>query len=65
MSYYRLLEPDEWEQPVHQDYKFRCCDCGLVHRMDFRVVNQDGESAVEFRLRRDNRATAANRRVDR
>jgi len=32
--------------------------CGLIHRLDFRVV--DGK--VEFRTRRDDRATSAARR---
>jgi len=35
-----------------------CCDCHLVHDLDFRIV--DGE--VEFRATRNNRATSAARR---
>ena len=26
-----------WIQPVRKGYIFECCDCGLKHRMDFRV----------------------------
>lgn len=35
----RYAEPlaGEWIQPVRRGYKMACCDCGLVHRMDFRV----------------------------
>jgi hypothetical protein len=36
----------------------QCCDCRLIHRLDFRIV--DGR--IEFRTRRDGRATAAARR---
>jgi len=49
---------DGWEYPVQKGFKLACCDCGLVHTMDFRVV--DGE--VEFKVKRDNRATGQIRR---
>ena len=28
----------EWVNPKHDGYKFGCCDCGLVHDMQFQVV---------------------------
>lgn len=34
--------PGEWVQPQKQGYLLKCCDCGLVHRMDFRVVKNGG-----------------------
>lgn len=37
-----------------------CCDCGLVHDMDFRIV----EGKIQFRARRNNRATGQLRRQD-
>lgn len=54
-----------WVQPVPRGYKLRCCDCGLVHTMDFRVIKWAGgaRTKVQFRVRdRDERATAAIRR---
>lgn len=48
-----------WITPRKRGYRLRCCDCRLVHEMDFRVT--DGGQA-QFRARRDNRATAASRR---
>lgn len=36
----------EWEFPVMEGYRMGCCDCGLVHDMEFRVVKVmkvDGE----------------------
>ena len=51
-------EAGEWVQPIRRGYKMCCCDCGLVHKMDFRVKNR----RVQFRVFRDNRATAAIRR---
>ena len=50
----------EWIYPAMDGYKMRCCDCALVHVLEF-AVDDDGEH-VRFRVRRDNRATAACRR---
>jgi hypothetical protein len=55
---YDVISYGEWTRPRRQDFREQCCDCGLIHRLDFRIV--DGK--VEFRTRRDNRATAAARR---
>lgn len=49
-------------RPVMNGYKMRCCDCGLVHVLDFFVVRWGRGHKVKFRVRRDNRATAATRR---
>jgi len=55
---YHVLMDGEWEAPAMRGYKLMCCDCGLVHRMDFKI--RDGY--VEFRAARDPRATKAARR---
>lgn len=57
MRYYKP-KSNEWQRPKTKDYRLQCCDCGLVHSMDFRVV----KGRAEFRARRNNRATAAVRR---
>lgn len=57
------IHPDGWSRwirPITSGYKLTCCDCGLVHEMDFRVTDHD--HPVEFRVRRDNRATGQVRR---
>jgi hypothetical protein len=46
-----------WVQPVPEGYRMSCCDCGLVHEMDFRIY----EGRPQFRARRHKRATAAMR----
>lgn len=60
--YHQEVEGDDgwtrWVHPVMEGYRMGCCDCGLVHDMDFRVVGD----RVEFRARRNERATAAKRR---
>jgi hypothetical protein len=100
-STYHVIDFGEWIRPRMRDFREQCCDCGLIHRLDFRIVDaakgrsqhkpaKTGVSAltsspktkgrsrpssrtkprsrppprlhVEFRTRRDDRATAAARR---
>ncbi len=49
---------NEWVFPIRRGYKLCCCDCGLVHDMDFRVVGR----RIEFRVRRNDRSTGLVRR---
>lgn len=58
MSKYPQVYDGEWVQPVRRGYKMRCCDCGLVHRTDFRLH----KGHIQLRAFRDRRATAASRR---
>lgn len=32
------VQPGEWVTPVPRGYEMKCCDCGLVHVIDFRVI---------------------------
>jgi len=66
----------EWVYPYMDNYKIACCDCGLVHDMELKVIRvkhlpnktmlvKDSRStalAVSFRARRNARATAQARR---
>lgn len=54
---YVQVRDGEWFHPL-PGHKMKCCDCGLVHRMSFRVRR----GHVEVRAVRDNRSTAAGRR---
>jgi hypothetical protein len=53
----------EWFRPVHNHrgkiHREICCDCGLVHDMQYSV---DTEGRVIFRAMRNPRATANARR---
>jgi hypothetical protein len=62
MSTYEQPKRNEWVQPIRKGYKMACCDCGLVHEMDFRIVRGKGWESIQFRVRRNNRATAGIRR---
>lgn len=75
----RYLTPKAGELvlPNMKGYRMSCCDCGLVHRLDFEVFEITGRSAsgtftvkdmpsdkvqVGFRAYRDERATGQKRR---
>ncbi len=55
-----------WIFPIHgmgnKNYRLACCDCHLVHDMQFRVVNIAGKDKVSFKVKINKRATAAMRR---
>lgn len=56
----------DWIQPAATGYRLACCDCGLVHVLDFRVLKNTARRGrrlvVQFRASRHERATAASRR---
>lgn len=65
----------DWIDPARH-YKLACCDCGLVHNVEFRVIvttrKRNGRfkmiranpknCRVQFRVSRNNRATGQIRR---
>ena len=53
-------EEGEWHEPVHDGYLMECCDCGLVHRVDFAVRGRIRRQ-VQMRVFRDEEATEAKR----
>lgn len=54
----------DWIYPKHKGYKLGCCDCGLVHLVDFHVKSEDdGEIMIGFRVKRGLKETAAKRRA--
>lgn len=52
----------KWIKPKMRGYKVACCDCGLVHRYEYRLVNVRGRQTLIYRADRDYRATSARRR---
>lgn len=51
-----------WITPTPNRYKMCCCDCGLVHNVDFRIIDDGDGDQVQFRVSRNNRSTAQVRR---
>lgn len=59
----RDIQPATMEHNGHH-YKMACCDCGLIHDMAFWIEVDDEPPLVprvRFKVRRNNRATAAMR----
>ena len=51
---------DGWSIWIHPlpGYKMACCDCGLVHDLEFRL---DDANQLNLRARRNNRSTGQRR----
>jgi len=40
----------DWIQPQRKNYYLECCDCGLTHRLDFRLIkDRIGRATIQFR----------------
>ena len=59
---YKPVTEGEWLAPIMRGYRIKCCDCHLVHAIDFKVTHRGRGHDVWIRIRRLNRATAAARR---
>lgn len=58
MAVYPEAHDDEWWIPRKTGFKVQCCDCGLVHKVDFRIKNNQ----IWTKWKRDLRSTSAARR---
>jgi len=56
-EYYHVTD-GEWIVVPKRGYKEQCCDCGLVHKLNFRVTKS---GQIEIQTFRDGRATAGAR----
>lgn len=60
---YPTPKSGEWIRPVMKGYRMLCCDCGLVHQLDFKVIRWGRGHKVKFKVFRNERATSAARRA--
>ena len=58
MSRYHPVTDGEWIQPKRRGHKMACCDCGLVHVLNFR--QRDGR--IQFQAFRDKEKTRKRRK---
>ena len=51
---FKQVKSDHWEQPVLTGYLMKCCDCGLVHEVDFRIAygKTEDKNRVQLRMKR-------------
>jgi hypothetical protein len=63
---YEQVAPGEWYEPPLRAHFEGCCDCGLTHKNEYRVLDRAGNVItgvrVQMRCWRDERKTAAVRR---
>ena len=57
-GYYHISN-GEWITVPRRGFKEQCCDCGLVHKLNFKV---DDKGGIWIQTTRDERATSAVRR---
>ena len=50
---------DEWVE-IGENWRLKCCDCGLVHDFEFRIVY----NKIHLRAKRNNKATNAGRKCN-
>lgn len=55
---YEQVEEGVWEDVLMKNFRSACCDCGLIHRVNYR--RKDG--VLQVQVYRDERATAQIRR---
>lgn len=46
------IQSGEWVQPIRKGYQMECCDCGLIHILDFRIVKNWRGNIIQFRAKR-------------
>jgi hypothetical protein len=52
----------EWVRVPMKGFKEQCCDCGLVHKLNFRLrENTLGQTVIEIQAFRDGPATGGAR----
>lgn len=58
---YKRVTDGEWVKPRMKGYRMMCCDCGLVHVIEFRIIKHARGHKVLFRAVRHEKATATAR----
>ena len=62
---YPQVHDGEWVMPARRKYRMMCCDCGLVHTLDFKLVKKkSGRTYLFLKAARHTRATASARRAE-
>lgn len=42
-----------WVCPIPAGYLMQCCDCGLIHEVEFRVAKYESDKSDEFEVVED------------
>jgi hypothetical protein len=44
------VKSGQWINPWMIDFRMICCDCGLVHSMNFKVIDENGNEIPNARV---------------
>lgn len=58
MGRYEKVTTSEWIRPKRRGYRMSCCDCGLVHELDFALIPWGRGKKIILRARRHEKDTA-------
>ena len=48
---FKIQEEGQWVQPRMKNYYLKCCDCGLTHRVNFRLVKYgNNKRKIQFQM---------------
>lgn len=59
---YPPVTAGQWVKPKRKYYRMMCCDCGLVHKMEFALQDWPPGKSIVMRAWRDDKATGGARR---
>lgn len=56
---YPKIKAGQWIKPRRKGYQMACCDCGLVHELQFKLIKhgKDKKSYIFMRAFRNEMAT--------
>lgn len=60
-SAYEHVEPNEWTTCA-KAFDLACCDCSLVHRVRWRLIEINGRQELQLKFNRNGPATGGMRR---
>ncbi len=47
----KKIKAGEWVQPRRKNYYMQCCDCGLIHRVNFRLIkSKSGRATIQMQM---------------
>jgi len=45
---FKKVASGEWVQPIRRGYLMHRCDCGLIHRLNFRLLKRGDRRWIQF-----------------
>jgi len=43
----------DWIRPIRRGYKIRCCKCGLIHRLNYKLKKEGKRNVIMFQAFRE------------